>query len=119
MELNMEQQWNMLQDKLSKDFCVDADLNGTLFLIGLQERGKGFQSSYSKEEKVDMINLATCKLLMKWDYYSISGYDNDGWPIFEEKKNIPQFSSETQRKLLKTAILDYFYDNGYIEKVDL
>ncbi|GAB7089072.1 hypothetical protein [Marinifilum fragile] len=114
MDNNLERDWNSLLYKISEEFNVDADLNGTLLLIGIQERGLGFQESYSKEDKWDHIDLAICTLLMKWNYYSIEGYDDDNWPIFVKNKMVPPFSKDKENQLLKSSIVEYFKDNGYL-----
>ena len=114
MDNNLERDWNKLLYKISEDFNVDADLNGTLLLIGIQERGKGFQEKYSKEDKMDHINLATCTLLMKWNYYSLSGKDENDWPIFTKNKMVPPFSKEKEELLLKSAIVEYFKNTNYL-----
>jgi hypothetical protein len=115
MDNNLESDWNKLLYKISEDFNVDADLNGTLLLIGIQERGKGFQEKYEKDEKMDHINLATCTLLMKWNYYQIDGYDENDWPVFKKNKMVPPFSKEKEELLLKSSIVEYFKDNDYLE----
>ena len=115
MDNNLESDWNKLLYKISEDFDVDADLNGTLLLIGIQERGKGFQEKYSKEDKMDHINLATCKLLMKWKYYEMVGVDDKEWPIFKKSKMVPPFSKEKEELLLKSSIVEYFKENDYLE----
>lgn len=115
MNTSLESDWNRLLYQISVDFNVDADLNGTLLLIGIQERGMGFKDSYSKEDKIALINLATCRLLMKWNYYSIEGYDEDKWPIFKKNKMIPSFSKDKEELLLKSSIIEYFKENTYFE----
>ncbi len=114
MDNNLESDWNKLLYKISEDFNVDADLNGTLLLIGVQEREEGFKENYSKDDKMALINLATCRLLMKWNYYSIEGHDEDKWPIFKKNKMIPPFSKEKEELLLKSSIVEYFKENAYL-----
>ena len=114
MNNDLEINWNKLLYKISDDFNVDADLNVTLLLIGIQERGLGFKEQYSKEDKMDHINLATCTLLMKWGYYEITEYDHSDWPVFKKNKLVPPFSQEKEELLLKSSIVEYFKDNGYL-----
>ncbi|RUT73162.1 hypothetical protein [Ancylomarina longa] len=117
MDNNLEKEWNQLLYKISEDFDVDADLNGTLLLIGIQERGIGFQETYTKDDKMEHINLATCTLLLKWDYYKKTGYDENNWPIFEKNKLIPPFPKDKEELLLKSSIVEYFKENGYLEDI--
>ena len=84
-----------------------ADLNAVLFLIGVQELGKG-NRSYSKEEKQDLMHIATCKVLSLAGYYELEGLDEEGWPHWKLVKNLPKFDLVEQEKLLKMQVIEYF-----------
>jgi hypothetical protein len=84
-----------------------SDLKAVLFIIGVQELGKG-TLRFSKEEKQDLIHIATCKVLSLGGYYSLSGADQDGWPHWELKKALPAFDLINQENLLKHYIILYF-----------
>jgi hypothetical protein len=83
------------------------DLNGVLFLIGVQELGQGYKV-FSKEEKQDLMHIAICKVLSLSGYYELMGLDRQGWPHWKVKKKLPHFDLLEQEKLLKMHILDYF-----------
>jgi hypothetical protein len=83
------------------------DLNGVLFLIGIQELGQGHRN-FSKEEKQDLIHIAICRVLSQAGFYKLEGIDQDGWPHWKLLKPLPQFELLEQEKLLKMQILDYF-----------
>jgi hypothetical protein len=107
-DLDLESDWNSLltnlQDRLGKR---PKDLNAVLFLIGVQELGKGSQT-FSKEEKQDLMHIAICKVLSLSGYYELEGLDSDGWPHWKLKKKLPAVDLLDQEKLLKIHILDYF-----------
>lgn len=107
-DLETEKRWLRLlanlQDILGKR---PKDLNGVLFLIGVQELGSG-PNSFSKEEKEDLIHIATCKVLSLSGYYELEGLDHSGWPIWKLTKPIPHLDLMEQERLLKMNILDYF-----------
>lgn len=84
-----------------------ADLNAVLYLIGLQELGKGARS-FSKEEKQDILHIAICKVLSRAGYYELEGLDEDGWPHWKLLKKLPKFDLIEQEKLLKLQIIEYF-----------
>ena len=84
-----------------------SDLNAVLFLIGLQELGKG-TASFSKEEKQDLIHIADCKVLSLGDYYTLHGLDADGWPHWTLQKELPSFDLISQENLLKHYVIEYF-----------
>lgn len=83
------------------------DLNGVLFLIGVQELGSGVQN-FSKEEKQDLMHIAICKVLSLSGYYVLDGKDDDGWPHWKPLKKLPHFDLLEQEKLLKLHVLEYF-----------
>lgn len=83
------------------------DLNGVLFLIGVQELGKG-PLQFSKEEKQDLMHIAICKVLSYSDYYELEGKDAEGWPHWKPIKKLPRFDLLEQEKLLKMHVLEYF-----------
>ena len=84
-----------------------ADLNAVLYLIGIQELGKGFLE-FSKEEKQDLIHIAICKVLASSGYFVLEGIDEDGWPHWKEMKSLPRLNLDEQEMLLKIHVLEYF-----------
>lgn len=85
------------------------DLNGILFLIGMQEFGR-IKESFTKEQKQDLMHIAVCRLLAEDDYYRFVGRDEDGWPHYELVKKISKISLKDQSTLLKEKIIKYFKD---------
>jgi hypothetical protein len=83
------------------------DLNGILFLIGVQELGKGFYN-FSKEQKQDLMSLAVCRLLEPLGYFEFIGYDKDGWPLYKKQNNSLHLTIQDQEYLLQKQIIDYF-----------
>ncbi len=107
-DLELEKRWVQLKSEIGKiGFKKPRDLNAVLFLIGVQELGKGM-GNYSKEEKQDLIHIAICKVLSFSGYYSLEGVDEDGWPHWKLEKNLPHFDLLDQEKLLKMHIIEYF-----------
>jgi hypothetical protein len=102
-------EWNLLLDKLTKIVGKRPNLDAVLFLIGIQELGKGKQI-FSKEEKQDLMHIAVCRLLSQCGYYELEGLDKDGWPHWKLVKKLPKFDLEEQEKLLKIQIKEYFSD---------
>lgn len=104
---SLKEKWAALLDKLNTQFDTDLDLQGVIFLIGVQELGKGYQK-YSKDEKQDLMHIATCKLMSQYGYYILKGVDDDGWPHWELVQKLPPLSLKEQDILLKQAVLEYF-----------
>ncbi|WP_420317217.1 hypothetical protein [Ekhidna sp.] len=107
-DLDLQKEWVGLLYKLKElTGKRPADLNAVLFLIGVQELGKGTKN-FSKEEKQDIMHIAICKVLSLAGFYILEGHDKDGWPHWKLIKKLPRFDLLEQEKLLKIQILEYF-----------
>ena len=107
-DLDLQKEWVALLYKIKEITGKrPADLNAVLFLIGVQELGKGAKA-FSKEEKQDVMHIAICKVLSLAGYYELEGLDEDGWPHWKLVKKLPRFDLLEQEKLLKIQILEYF-----------
>ena len=115
-DLDQERKWNSLLEDLNQIIGKKPkDLNGVLFLIGVQELGKG-KKTFSKEEKQDLMHIGICKVLSIAGYYQLEGLDEDGWPHWNLVKKLPHFDLLEQEKLLKMHVMEYFekeYDWHY------
>lgn len=107
-DLDLERQWNYLLKEIEKQIQKKPkDLNEVLFLIGVQELGRGAQR-FEKEEKQDLMHIAICKVLSLAGYYELEGLDKDGWPHWKLIKKLPHFDLLEQEKLLKMHVIEYF-----------
>jgi len=107
-DLEFERSWQMLLNELESIIGKrPADLKSVLFLIGVQELGKGVKT-YTKEEKRDLMHIAICKVLSLSGFYELEGLDESGWPHWKLKKKLPHFDILDQEKLLKMHVLEYF-----------
>jgi len=107
MDAELEKNWNTLLKKLEKQFGEILELDALLYLIGIQELGKGPQK-FSKDEKLDVLHIAICKLLSSYNYYEFEGYDTDGWPHWKRNEKLPPLKPAEQAELMKRAIVEYF-----------
>jgi hypothetical protein len=107
-DLDLDRKWHQLlvfvEETIGKK---PKDLNGVLFIIGVQELGRGAKP-FSKEEKQDLLHIAICKVLSLSGYYTLDGLDKDGWPHWKMVKKLPHFDLLEQEKLLKMHVLEYF-----------
>jgi hypothetical protein len=107
MENDLEVKFKELQNKLSIQFDGDVDVQGIIYLVGVQELGQG-PKKYSKKEKMDLMHVAVCAILEPYGYFEYIGKDKDGWLHFEDKQKLPQLSNSQQLKLIKQGLIDYF-----------
>lgn len=107
-DLDLERKWNSLLVYLEKLIGKKPkDLNSVLFLIGVQELGKG-NRVFSKEEKQDLMHIGICKVLSFAGYYELEGLDKEGWPYWKLVKKLPHFDLLEQEVFLKIQALEYF-----------
>tara|TARA_Y100000589_G_C26843545_1_gene502959 strand:- start:282 stop:620 length:339 start_codon:yes stop_codon:yes gene_type:complete len=107
IDSNFEKKWIELKKKLEMDFGENLDIQGILFLIGVQELGKGPQQ-FTKDQKLDVIHIAICRILEPFGFYKLIYSDQDGWPYYDSIKPLPSLKAGEQLKLMKQGILDYF-----------
>lgn len=94
-----------VKDRFGRD--VLPDMNGILFLIGLQELGR-WEGDFTKEEKQDLMHIAICRLLSNDGYYSFLGRDADGWPHWKMEKPFMGKGVDHQEAFLKEKVIEYF-----------
>jgi hypothetical protein len=106
----VNQKFKALQTKLAIQFDSDTpDIKVILFLIGVQELGKG-PKKFSKRQKEELMHIANCRLFSELGFYELEGVDQDGWPHWKRVKPIPAYNVLEQEMLLKTLIVKYFED---------
>jgi hypothetical protein len=108
IEENISNRWKVLTAELEKRFDLDINIESILFLIGIRELGSNGKQEFTKEQKVDLMHIAMCKLLSSLGYYKLTHIDQDGWPHWELMTPLPQSDNATQTRLLRVLILDYF-----------
>ena len=111
----LKQRWNLLVEKLSAQFA-DGDLlelDGIIYLVGVQELGQ-LHRSFKKDEKVNLMHIAICRLLEPYGYYTFDHFDDAGWPHYVIKEELPPLKSGEQTVLMKEALVNYFLEKSYI-----
>ena len=111
----LKEHWETLVSKLSEQFADGdtLDLDAIIYLVGIQELSQ-LNNRFKKDEKVNLMHIAICKLLEPYGYYSFDYIDEDGWPHYTIKENLPPLKAGEQSVLMKEAIVHYFLANEYI-----
>ena len=112
MENKSESQlWEEVEAFFVKAFDTEKhpQIDTILFLIGVQELGSG-QQKYTKDDKLNILHIAVCRLLEPFGYYKFRDYDDDGYPHFDEVAPLPELKPNEQQILMKKAIIQYFMD---------
>ncbi len=110
MDEVLQNEWKELVKRIELTFGEGIEIEAIVLLIGIQELGKGYFKP-SKDEKLDLLHIATCKLLEPFGYYKFIGKDTDGWPQWEAQSSLPTLKPGEQKELMKRAIIKYFEEN--------
>lgn len=112
----LKKRWSIVVKKLSKQFS-DGDqleLDGIIYLIGVQELGQ-LHKRFNKDEKINLMHIAICRLLTPYGYYALDFVDADGWPHYIQKTELPCLKAGEQTLLMKEAIVNYFLEQDFID----
>jgi hypothetical protein len=105
---HFEQRWLETEQMLHERFGKIPDMEGMLFLIGVNELGMLPRKKFSKEQKQDLMHIAVCTLLSQHGYYEFTGRDEQGWPHFKELEKVSINGLNNQEQMLKECIIRYF-----------
>ncbi|MBD0779451.1 hypothetical protein HPE56_16750 [Maribacter sp. ANRC-HE7] len=114
-DLQLKERWEQLVEKLSNQFA-DGDaleLDAIIYLVGIQELGQ-YQNTFKKDEKLNLMHIAICRLLEPYGYYEFEYFDEEGWPHYTIKEELPALKAGEQSVLMKEAIVSYFLEREYI-----
>ncbi len=108
-EETLKEKWQEIQQKISDRFGDGEMLkvDAIVYLIGVQELGQGYRK-FKKDEKINLMHIAVCKLLEPYGYYEFDYFDEDGWPHYNLNEELPSLKAGEQTVLLKQAIINYF-----------
>ena len=101
------EKWNKLLEILKNKFETELDITSILYLIGVQELGRGFEE-FSQEEKMDLIDMAKAKLLSGLGFFIDKGVDKEGWSVFERAENYTELLEKNKDFSLQNLIIEYF-----------
>ncbi len=112
----LKRRWELLVHKLSRQFANgdELELDSIIYLVGIQELGQ-IHRSFKKDEKVHLMHIAICRLLEPYGFYEFERFDEEGWPHYTLKEQLPSLKSGEQTVLMKEAIVHYFLERQYIE----
>ncbi len=107
--------WEKVVTLLSNKFADGEilDLDGIIYLIGVQELGV-FNKKFKKDDKINLMHIAICRLLEPYGYYEFDYFDNEGWPHYKIKEQLPNLKAGEQSVLMKEAIVNYFLEKELI-----
>lgn len=114
-DFQLKERWETLVKQLSDQFSQgeDLDLDAIIYLIGVQELGQ-VHRKFKKDEKLNLMHIAICRLLEPYGFYEFDYVDTEGWPHYNVKEQLPPLKAGEQSVLMKEAIVNYFIEKEYI-----
>jgi hypothetical protein len=111
----LKERWETVVAQLSAKFAdgETLDIDAIIYLIGVQELGKT-DVTFKKDEKINLMHIAICRLLEPYGYYAFDYFDKDGWPHYKTVKELPFLKPGEQTLLMKEAVVHYFLENNFI-----
>ncbi|MCW5520886.1 hypothetical protein J1N09_13640 [Aureitalea sp. L0-47] len=112
----LKERWERVVTILSERFA-DGDpleLDAVIYLVGVQELGQ-LHRKFKKDEKVNLMHIAICRLLEPYGYYSFDYFDEEGWPHYKVQEQLPSLRAGEQSVLMKEAIVQYFLEKEFID----
>ena len=111
----LKERWEQLKTTLTERFAEgeDLDIDGVIYLVGVQELGQGYRT-FKKDEKVNLMHIAICRLLEPLGYYEFDFFDGDGWPHYKTIEELPSLKPGEQTIMMKEAIVTYFLEKEVI-----
>ena len=112
---NLKEDWELVVKIISDRFGDGEELNldAIIYLIGVQELGVGAKK-FQKDEKLNLMHIAICRLLEPYGYYEFDFFDEEGWPHYKIKEQLPVLKPGEQSVLMKEAIVQYFSEKGLV-----
>jgi hypothetical protein len=112
----LSEKWKNILNIISEKFNKgdDLDIESVIYLIGVQEFGNP-NMKFNKDQKIDLMHIAICRLLEPYGFYEFDYVDKDGWPHYKTINKLPNLKSGEQSILMKESIINYFIEKELIE----
>ena len=114
-DTQLKERWDEIVTKLSARFADGEalDIDAIIYLIGVQELGQPAKR-FKKDDKLDLMHIAICRLLEPFGFYKFDYQDAEGWPHYEMLEKLPPLKAGEQSLLMKEAIVQYFLEKELV-----
>ena len=112
----LKEDWENVVSQIAEKFGEGEQLNldAIIYLIGVQELGQG-AIEFKKDDKLNLMHIAICRLLEPFGYYEFDFFDEEGWPHYKTIEELPNLKTGEQTVLMKEAVVLYFKNNNFIK----
>ena len=115
-DILLKERWQRVVSHLSNQFADGEilELDAIIYLVGIQELGQ-LHRKFKKDEKINLMHIAICRLLEPYGYYEFDYFDEEGWPHYRMLEELPALKAGEQSVLMKEAIVQYFLEKEVID----
>jgi hypothetical protein len=108
--MNDNEKLAVIASRLEKFFDTGTTVRvqEMIFVAGLQVVGTR-RGSLSQTDKMDVMHCGMCAILEKKGYYRLVSRREDGYPVYEQTREI-NMEKEARGELLRDAIISYYED---------
>lgn len=110
----LQQGWLTLEKALALPLGKTPVLEDILIRIGIREAGLP-PRQFTETEKINLIQMAICTVLVPAGYYELFWVEDSGWPHYKQLQRVPEMSLPERDKFLQPFIVLYAKKNKLIE----
>lgn len=105
--------WQQLEEHITSKTGHTPGFDDILLYIGIRESGMP-PKELSDRERREMIQMATCTVLVPARYYELFWVEDTGWPHYKQLQRLPPMPEEELQLFLKPWIVQYAVKNSMI-----
>jgi len=106
-------QWQQLEEHIISKSGLKPAFDDILLYIGIRESGMP-PKELNERERTELIQMATCTVLVPARYYELFWVEDTGWPHYKQLQRLPPMPEEELRNFLKPWIIHYAVKNRII-----
>ncbi len=99
-----EERWVRFQHILTEKLGRPPSLNDILLFVGTREAGLP-PKQFSDTEKVNLVQMAVCTILVPARYYELYWVEDSGWPHYNQLQRLPEMTEDEKVVFLKPYLL--------------
>ncbi len=109
----LQQRWQQLENLIAAKTGQFPGFTDILLYIGIIESGLP-PKELNEREKTDLIQMATCTILVPARYYELFWVEDTGWPHYKQLQRVPPMPKEELEQMLKPWIIQYAIKNHFL-----
>jgi hypothetical protein len=110
-EDDLQLRWLKLESVFEQRLGKRPAIDDILIFIGIREAGLPPKKVFTENEKVNLIQMAICTILVPARYYELFWVEDSGWPHFNQLQRLPAMTLNERESFLMPYVLQYAETN--------